>query len=157
MKAAEALAMVGKILPKAAAFFAKRQDALKVVERYADAAPGCLQPRNVLSSQRFSTTGSLRINTTSYRSGPNGPNVHLASSSCSVPTPNPAFGPKRPRSSELGRYGELAAGLDPKAKKEFLDVVDDNNNVIRQRIPDGIRNNCLVEVKNVKCLRPPFS
>ncbi|MEO3941422.1 hypothetical protein V3C41_10135 [Paenarthrobacter nicotinovorans] len=122
-KAAEAIALVGRILPKAAAFFTRRQDDIKLVEKFArsgkcNPAPGNLR---AMASRPTFVTGTFRDKT----SGTQLSSTQLAAQTmgsfnyCPVPNINPGLVHPQSGKAYVGQWAEYAMGGYNVPKKPF--------------------------------------
>lgn len=160
-KAAEAIALVGRILPKAAAFFTKNQKAIKVVEKNANNPAACtIGGAGRVSS--LSGSSNLIVTAGVYKktaAGTSQPLMQRASArSCSFDNLNPAYDTPPKGASLIGRWGEhaveqlLGVSLSGKtavkvpgtSKKRFPDYMEE--------VGGNLTGN-VIEVKNVKQFR----
>ncbi|MET3369704.1 UNVERIFIED_CONTAM: hypothetical protein ABIE34_002962 [Jeotgalibacillus campisalis] len=160
-KAAEAIALVGRILPKAAAFFTRHQDAVKWIEKNANNPAVC----TVGGAGRVSSlSGSSALVVTAgvYKKNSTAPSQPLmqraSTQSCNFDNLNPAYATPPKGSSLIGRWGEhavekmLGVSLSGKtavqatgmSKKRFPDLME--------KVGGNLTGN-VIEVKNVKQFR----
>ncbi|WP_017199013.1 putative toxin, partial [Arthrobacter sp. M2012083] len=149
-KAAEAIALVGRILPKAAAFFTRHQDAIKAIEKNAN-NPAVCSIGGAGRVSALSGSSTLVVTAGVYKKSSIGaqPLMQRASShSCNYPADNPAFATPPQAPSLIGRWAEHVLGLDQFAKHRVQVP-----GMSTHRYPDGMQGGSVVEVKNVKTLR----
>ncbi|WP_026540939.1 putative toxin [Paenarthrobacter nicotinovorans] len=160
-KAAEAIALVGRILPKAAAFFTRHQDAIKAIEKNAN-NPAVCSVGGAGRVSALSGASTLVVTAGVYRKNPTGtsqPLMQRASAhSCGFDNLNPAFATPPKGASLIGRWGEhaveqlLGVSLSGKTGVKI-------NGMSRMRFPDhmeqigGKLTGNVIEVKNVKQFR----
>jgi hypothetical protein len=160
-KAAEAIALVGRILPKAAAFFTRHQDAIKWIEKNANNPAVCtIGGAGRVSS--LSGSSALVITAGVYKksaAGASQPLMQRASAQgCKFDNLNPAYATPPKGASLIGRWGEyaveqlLGVSLSGKtavqvagmSKKRFPDLME--------KVGGNLTGN-VIEVKNVKQFR----
>lgn len=156
-KAVEALAMIGRILPKAAAFFTKRQDAIKTVEKHAANPVACALP-GVAGVSAPLTSGPVIMKTGVYKTtSGTGTQPHIqrvSNNPCSMPNINPAYAKPPQGISLIGKWAEHALGISPVGKTgvKVAGMTKIRFPDLMERVDGAISGN-VIEVKNVKTFK----
>uniref|UniRef100_UPI000474D2AE putative toxin n=1 Tax=Arthrobacter sp. M2012083 TaxID=1197706 RepID=UPI000474D2AE len=160
-KAAEAIALVGRILPKAAAFFTRHQDAIKWIEKNAN-NPAVCTIGGAGRVSALSGSSTLLVTAGVYKENSTGTGQPLmqrvSANSCSFDNFNPAYAKPPKGISLIGKWGEHAVeqllGVSPTGKTGVK-----IQGMTRMRFPDlmekvgGNLTGNVIEVKNVKTFR----
>jgi len=150
-KAAEAIALIGRILPKAAAFFTRHQDDIKLVEKFAGS--GKCNPTSgslrVLASNQAPT-----IVTGTYRSKNSGAQLtaHPMGSFnyCPVPNINPGIVHPQAGKAYTGQWAEYAMDAYNVPKRQIEIALPNGKTQIRYPdLSDAANPKNFGEIKNV--------